>query len=139
MKNSNDTIGNRTRDLTTCRAVPQPTAPPRAPGTRSISNKKRRHILSLCSSSSVRSTHMFIYLFNNVVSKVYKQSIHMMTVNQELERLCNLTYNPSTCLKGLSKATKGFRLVGVSIKILLIVGLFIYGAAVRSLHVSVLD
>jgi len=31
MKNSNDTIGNRTRDLPTCRAVPQPTAPPRAP------------------------------------------------------------------------------------------------------------
>ena len=26
MKNSNDTIGNRTRDLLTCNAVPQPTA-----------------------------------------------------------------------------------------------------------------
>jgi len=32
MKNSNDTIGNRTRDLPSCSAVPQPTAPPRAPG-----------------------------------------------------------------------------------------------------------
>jgi hypothetical protein len=31
MKNSNDTIGDRTRDLPTCIAVPQPTAPPRAP------------------------------------------------------------------------------------------------------------
>jgi hypothetical protein len=31
MKNSNDAIGNRTRDLPICRAVPQPTAPPRAP------------------------------------------------------------------------------------------------------------
>ena len=31
MKNSSDTIGNRTRDLPACRAVPQPTAPPRAP------------------------------------------------------------------------------------------------------------
>jgi hypothetical protein len=30
MKNSNDTIGNRTRDLPTCSAVP-PTALPRAP------------------------------------------------------------------------------------------------------------
>ena len=28
MKNSNDTIGNQTRDLLTCSAVPQPTAPP---------------------------------------------------------------------------------------------------------------
>ena len=31
MKNSNDTIGNRTRDLLTCSAVLQPTAPPRSP------------------------------------------------------------------------------------------------------------
>jgi len=31
MKNSSDTIGNRNRDLPTCSAVPQPTAPPRAP------------------------------------------------------------------------------------------------------------
>jgi hypothetical protein len=29
MKNSSDTIGNRTHDLPACRAVPQPTAPPR--------------------------------------------------------------------------------------------------------------
>jgi hypothetical protein len=31
MKNSHDTIGNRTRDLPACSAVPQQTAPPRAP------------------------------------------------------------------------------------------------------------
>ena len=31
MKNSKETIGNRTRDLPACNAVPQPTAPPRAP------------------------------------------------------------------------------------------------------------
>ena len=31
MKNSIDTIGNRTRDLPACNAMPQPTAPPRAP------------------------------------------------------------------------------------------------------------
>ena len=30
MKNSSDTIGSRTHDLPVCRAVPQPTAPPRA-------------------------------------------------------------------------------------------------------------
>jgi hypothetical protein len=39
MKNSNDTIGNRTRDLPACSAVPQPTAPPRAPRNMSTSNK----------------------------------------------------------------------------------------------------
>jgi hypothetical protein len=31
IKNSNDTIGNQTCDLPACSAVPQPTAPPRAP------------------------------------------------------------------------------------------------------------
>ena len=31
MKISNDTMGNRTRDIPTCSAVPQPTEPPRAP------------------------------------------------------------------------------------------------------------
>ena len=31
MKISNNTIGNRTRDLPTCSPVPQPTALPRAP------------------------------------------------------------------------------------------------------------
>jgi hypothetical protein len=31
MKYSNDTIGNRTRDLPACSAVPQPTTSPRAP------------------------------------------------------------------------------------------------------------
>jgi len=31
MKNCNDTIGNRTRDLPAYSAVPQSTAPPRAP------------------------------------------------------------------------------------------------------------
>jgi hypothetical protein len=30
MKNPNDTIVNRTRDLPACIAVPEPTAPPRA-------------------------------------------------------------------------------------------------------------
>ena len=31
MKNSNYTTGNRTGDLPVCSAVPEPTAPPRAP------------------------------------------------------------------------------------------------------------
>jgi hypothetical protein len=31
LKNSNNSIGNRTRDLPVCSAVPQPTAPPRTP------------------------------------------------------------------------------------------------------------
>jgi len=36
MKNSNETIENRTRDFATCSAVPQPTALPRAPRVNKI-------------------------------------------------------------------------------------------------------
>jgi hypothetical protein len=36
MKNSNDIIGNRTRNLPICGAVPQPTAPPCTPPHRNI-------------------------------------------------------------------------------------------------------
>jgi len=39
MKNSSDTIGNRTRDLLACSAMPQPTTPPLAPYTISMSAK----------------------------------------------------------------------------------------------------
>jgi len=38
MKYSKDTIGNRNRDLPACKAVPQQTAPPRAPTERFISD-----------------------------------------------------------------------------------------------------
>ena len=41
MKNSNDTNRNRTHDLPTCSAVPQPTAPPRTPVPSSADVKER--------------------------------------------------------------------------------------------------
>jgi hypothetical protein len=41
MKNSSDSIGNRTRDLPVCSAEPQPTAPPRAPSAFSISKESQ--------------------------------------------------------------------------------------------------
>jgi len=40
MKNSKDNIGNQTRDLPACRAVPQPTAPLRVPQSLNKENKK---------------------------------------------------------------------------------------------------
>jgi len=39
MKKSSDIIGNRTRDLPACSAVPQPTAPPCAPGRDPVRSK----------------------------------------------------------------------------------------------------
>jgi hypothetical protein len=41
MKISNDSIGNRTRDLPVCNAVPQPTAPPRTLGNLAFSDNIR--------------------------------------------------------------------------------------------------
>jgi len=45
MKNSNETIGNRTRDLPACSAVPQPTAPPHAPGRKRTYSKEKLETL----------------------------------------------------------------------------------------------
>jgi hypothetical protein len=53
MKNSNDTIGNRTLDLPTCSAVPQPTASPAACPTilNIVSNK---HLTTLLPPNVIR-------------------------------------------------------------------------------------
>jgi hypothetical protein len=53
IKNCNETIGNRTRDLPACSAVPQPTAPPRAlQQKRNILLINKQHTLQDVSSSS---------------------------------------------------------------------------------------
>jgi len=46
MKNSNNTIGNRTRGLPICSAVPQPTAPPRGPVLQVFKSILRKYALS---------------------------------------------------------------------------------------------
>jgi hypothetical protein len=40
MKNLNDSMVNRTRDLTACGAMPQPTAPSRAPDVQAVNKKE---------------------------------------------------------------------------------------------------
>jgi len=53
MQNSNGTIGNRTRDLPVCSAVPQPTVPSRAPHNfnatfkRSLTESRQRRRISV--------------------------------------------------------------------------------------------
>ena len=55
MKNSNDTIGNRTRDLPICSAVPQPTAPPRAP-------THRHMVMKLRMSGAISLIHPYVFM-----------------------------------------------------------------------------
>ena len=76
MKNSNDTIGNRTRDLLACTTVPQPTAPPRvailsAPFVHGASRFSRRSFIcagdvrknAYRSSSSVLQNYVLLNCF----------------------------------------------------------------------------
>ena len=58
MKNSNDTIGNRTRDLPTCSAVPQPAAPPRTPLLLPLQELFRKGI-SKCTVALVHATTVY--------------------------------------------------------------------------------
>ena len=62
MKNSIDTIGNRTRDFPACSAVPQPSAPPRAP-----------HV-HIC-------VYIYIYIYIYIwVDLLLEPSVHNVTV-----------------------------------------------------------
>jgi len=60
MKNSSDTIGNRTRDLLACGAVPQPTAPLRTP-TENIVLHKNDAICMLGNQGKNTDTHSEYY------------------------------------------------------------------------------
>jgi len=55
MKNSNDTMGNRTRDLPACSAVFQPTAPPRGPTSAVV----RVNCMKICRVGGVSSRKAF--------------------------------------------------------------------------------
>ena len=44
MKNSNETIGNRTRNLPACSAVPQPTKLPRTPDRLTLTTKNSEFV-----------------------------------------------------------------------------------------------
>jgi hypothetical protein len=97
MKNSNDTIGNRTRDLPVCSAVSQPIMPPRAPppGPRrdffklfpkiihSFGSKHRTKINSLdhiCEHSYMQyliSRHNVLYLYTINQQTHYSNSLLM--------------------------------------------------------------
>jgi hypothetical protein len=67
MKNSNDIIGNRTRDLPACSAVPHPTAPP---GAQTLKYLLLPSILSILTKKCIYLLiYLFIYgLFNDISS-----------------------------------------------------------------------
>ena len=63
MKNSNDIIGNWTRDLQTCSVVTQLTAPPRAP---------YKNVLNLKSVFKILAPELFFLILAHPVYKMWK-------------------------------------------------------------------
>ena len=81
MKNSNDTIGNRTRDLPACNAMPQPTAPPRTPMQDSIVVNIKKIDLYLSENEKVATlnftieTAMIEYLYLSVLHNLLTRHV----------------------------------------------------------------
>ena len=67
MKNSDDTIANRTRDLPACSAVPQPTAQPRATDP----NAKNTRNIS-CNTCIIFSLYLTVGGPKHVADKLYR-------------------------------------------------------------------
>jgi hypothetical protein len=93
-KNSNDDIGNRTRDLPACSAVPQPTAPLRAPWT--YLETQSQLAWTLACTSLVRTIVVLLRHFINFDKllmdgkHVYEHKINQVSTNTEPSAL-----NPS--------------------------------------------
>ena len=107
MKNSDDTIGNRTRDLPDCSAVPQPTAPPRAPSSKFLSPKGStttaaaavpRTVLTFvkyvgCFLDTVQKDPL--HLYNNCTKRcLHFNHIALLTPHQLCTTVTNLVWYP---------------------------------------------
>jgi hypothetical protein len=89
MKNSNDIIRNRTRDLLACNAVPQPTAPPRAPRFFMDTDINRHSAPISTDNNSVKSKHQRT---DNISLSIFHQNIRgLRSKLDELE--CHLLSN----------------------------------------------
>ena len=83
LKNSSDSMGNRTRDLPVCSAVPQPTAPPRTPtGTRASTTNDtasfNSEIYQRCSNASRLACYgrgTFLQALDILISEKYCHAI----------------------------------------------------------------
>ena len=66
MKNSNDTMGYQNHELPVCGAVPQPTAPPRAPVSESNEYKMSRDRVQILVVSTFRKFPCAIKSYNSI-------------------------------------------------------------------------
>ena len=104
MKNSNVIIGNRTRDIPTCSAVPQPTAPPRAPryyiiiimnvktGNKFYERRFFHEIIILLVSLPTEPSYLQLDLSYNALSFLHEEVTHWESLES-----ANLQGNPWDC------------------------------------------
>jgi hypothetical protein len=84
MKHSNYTIGNRTRDLPTCCAVPQLTAPLRAPVVHYLRNQISCHLY--------QNIYFPFYCLQSRIENYINQILIFIVLIPEIGRICTLLY-----------------------------------------------
>ena len=110
MKNSNDTIGNRTRDLLTCSAVPQPTALPCAPDGRKDNENCQGYIRPFLYKGNVNAESLklpwfpqkivWIPLLNKKWKQCWKKTIMVNILNElPLMWMAHLVHSYSSILR----------------------------------------
>ena len=107
MKNSNDTLRNRTRDLPACSAVPQPTAPPRTPSVESTLdnfNACPAHLLLFW----LQPTNAQLYITTVSLYTIHTPTYLFININQ-LEALNFIIslFQASTCFEHMCSSSGG--------------------------------
>ena len=94
MKNSNDTIGNRTSDLPVCSAVPQQTAPPRILFPTLVPILPLRTVRPIHRTGvPLPSKCCILYIFStNVNTEYFKQSAHSPFFSSKCRLFHNATF-----------------------------------------------
>jgi hypothetical protein len=108
MKNSNDAIGNRTRDLPGCSAVPQPTAPLRTLRITIVAVEKKTvlHILSVCLRNTDEVTGERRRLRNEKLYNLYcSPNIIRVVKRNEMDGSCGTRMGQAKCIQSFGGET----------------------------------
>jgi hypothetical protein len=94
MKNSNDTIEIRTRDLPACSAVPQPTVPPRAPHSDvMVDNWTYVDIITFCTQNFSHNSNLYFDTSSIALPVCYIILILSGTYYKHLHKYVTLFFN----------------------------------------------
>jgi hypothetical protein len=83
MKNFNDAIGNRIHDVPTCSALPQPTAPPRAPRLWGTASNSNTEVLQRYQNKVLRAIVNALW---HIPNKILHTHLKVSTVREEITK-----------------------------------------------------